>query len=427
MKRRTLRALAAGSLCALALAAPSSAQQGIPEHPSELVFPELDFQPPDPAGLRHVLANGVVAYVVEDHQLPLVSVSLLIRTGEYAGAARDWPGLAMLTGSQMRNGGTASMTPEQFDEELDFLAAQMGSGIGDTSGNADMNCLTKDLDRCLELFFEMVREPRYDAERLELANEILAKLEAQMADWPVGEPAGEIPPPTHVPEPGLYLVDKPDVNQGRVSIGHLGTTQDNPDRYAIMVMNHILGGGAFTSRVTSRVRSDEGLAYTAACLYSFGTWWDGAFRCFFQSRSEAVARATSIVLEEIERIRSDKVSEEEIATAKPAFIETFSRNFASAAQTARLFANLELQGRDPEFLEHYRDDIAAVTADDVLRVAREYLHPDQLVILAVGNLEAILAGDPDHPDYSLEALAPGGHVERIPLPDPMTMEYPGGS
>ena len=213
-------------------------------------------------------------------------------------------------------------------------------------------------------------------------------------------------------------------NQGRISIGRLSTTRDNPDRYALMIMNHILGGGAFTSRVTSRVRSDEGLAYSAGCQYSFGTYYDGTFRCFFQSRSEAVARAGAIVIEEIERMRTEQVSEEEIVTAKASFIETFSRNFASARQVAGLFANLELTDRDPDYIKSYRDNVAAVTAEDVLRVARQYLHPDKLVILAIGNVDDMLAGDSEHPDFSLTALAPGGNVTRIPLPDPMTMEYP---
>ncbi len=88
-----------------------------------------------------------------------------------------------------------------------------------------------------------------------------------------------------------------------------------------------------------------------------------------------------------------------------------------------MFANDEYTGRDPVYLAAYRDNIASVTAEDVLDVAKRYLDPDKLVIFAVGNLEAILAGDPERPEFSLEALSPGG-VSRIPLPDPFTMEYP---
>ncbi len=485
-------------IAAAIIGGPALAQQQIPAHPNDLVFGSIDFDPPDPEPLRHELAGGIPAYVVEDHELPLVNVSVLMRTGAYTGMAQVTPGLAGLTGSQMRNGGTGSLPPGELDETLDFLAAQMGGGIGATSGNFNMNCLTKDLDRCLELFFEMLRHPGFDEERLALAKSqlvqgmqrrndsttsierrewgrllrgtehystapsteeginaitsddlqafhqysvhpgnfifaisgdveteaILGKIGDYLADWPAGEVSGDVPAPDHEPQPGLYLVNKEDVNQARVVLGHLGTTRDNPDRYAIMVMNHVLGGGGFTSRVMSRVRSDEGLAYSAGCSYAFGTYYEGSFRCSFQSRSEAVARATAIVLEEIERIRNEPVTEEEIATAKASYIDTFTRNFASARQVAGMFANLELTGRDPDYLKTYRDNVAAVTTDDVMRVAREYMHPDRLVLLAVGNVGDILAGDPDNPDSTLEGLAPGGNVVRIPLPDPMTMLYP---
>ena len=129
------------------------------------------------------------------------------------------------------------------------------------------------------------------------------------------------------------------------------------------------------------------------------------------------------MLEEIDRIRSAPVTEAELRTSKASFVETFSRSFSSAASTARLFANDEYTGRDPSYLVAYRDRIRSVTGDDVLRVAREYLDPDRLVMLVVGDRATIEAGDPDNPEVSLAGLA-GGEITAIPLPDPFTMEYP---
>ena len=471
--------------------------QSIPRHPTDLTYDPLDFTPPEAADHRHELSNGVVVFVVEDHELPLVSVSVSVRTGTYLDPA-DKVGLASLTGSQMRAGGTTTISAADFDEEADFLAAQIGSNIGSTSGGASMNCLTKDLDVCLGLFFDMLRNPGFDDERLALAKSrsiqqmerrndstpgiegrefarlmrgdghfttkprtrasveaitrddlvafhrryfhpgnfffavsgdvdasaMLAELERRMDDWAVGtEPVPPVPAPDHTPQPGLYLVDKPDVNQGRVAIGHLGIARDDPDRYKVLVMNDILGGGGFSARLLTRIRSDEGLAYSVSSNYQPGTYYKGVFQAGFQSRSETVARATAIVLEEIERIRTEPVDEEELRNSIAYFVETFSRNFSSAASTAGLFASDEYTGRDPAYLKSYRDNIAAVTTEDVLDVAQRYLDPDALAILVVGNLEAMLAGDPERPEYSLEALSPG-EVVRIPLPDPFTMEYP---
>ena len=361
-----------------------------------------------------------------------------------------------------------------------------------------MNSLTKDLDASLDLLFDMLRRPRFDQGRLDLArsqalqqmerrndstqtiemrewgrllrgvdhfstvpstrasieaitrddlvafhreyyhpgnfifavsgdvepSDILSRLEARMADWPAREPvAASVPPPDHAIRPGLYVVDKDDVNQGRVVMGHLGTMRDNPDRYALMVMNDILGGGGFSARLLTRIRSDEGLAYSAYSSFGFGTYYPGAFRVSFQSRSETVARAAAIVLEEIERIRSEPVTEAELRTSKASFVDTFSRNFSSAASTARLFANDEYTGRDPSYLVAYRQRIQGVSGDDVLRVAREYLDPDRLVMLVVGDRSTIAAGDPDNPEVTLEGLA-DSEITAILLPDPFTMEYP---
>jgi zinc protease len=479
--------------------APAPARpEAIPAHPRELVFPPLHYTPPEAGAFRHTLANGVVAYMVEDHDLPLVTLTVYIRGGSYLDP-KGKEGLAAMTGSQMRAGGTASMTADAFDEEVDFLAANVSSSFGPTSGSATVNFLAKDTDRALALFIEMLRSPRFQPDRLDLlrtqqlqamerrndstddiearewarllrgpdhfstamptkasveaitredlvafhrqvvqpanfvvavsgdfrAADMKARLERAMAGWAAGPPAPPVPKPAHTPVPGVYLVDKPDVNQGRVTIGHLGIERGNPDEIAVQVMNEILGGGAFTSRITARVRSDEGLAYSAGSRFVPGVHYPGVFAASFQSRSATCARAAAIVVEEIARIREVPVSPAELETAKSYLIEVFPRTFASAAAIANTFANDELTGRDPAYWTTYRDRVRAVTVEDVQRVARQYLDPAKLVILGVGNVAEMLRGDPDHPAFSFEKLAGGAPITRIPLPDPLTMVYPG--
>jgi predicted Zn-dependent peptidase len=149
------------------------------------------------------------------------------------------------------------------------------------------------------------------------------------------------------------MVDKPDVNQGRVSIGHLGIMRGNPDEYAIDMMNEILGGSGFTSRITTRVRTDEGLAYDAGSSFSAGVYYEGQFRAEFQSKSATAAQATQIVLEEIRKMRDEKVSPEELEIVKNQAIEVFPRIFATASAIAGTFASDEFTGRDPKYWETY--------------------------------------------------------------------------
>jgi len=483
---------------ALLALASSLGAADIPAHPRLLKFEPLVYHPPKAAPHRYALANGAIVYLVEDHVFPLVNISLTIRTGQYL-EPLEKIGLAAMTGDQMRAGGTGSLSARDFDEEADFLAASISSSIADTQGNAGLNCLTANLDASLKLFFEMLRNPQFDQQRIDLyksrrlqalarrndrtaeiegrewerllrgdrhfstaqetkasiesitrddliafhrkyyqpaslifavsgdfpPKQMLAKLEQAMSGWETARPAvPKIPRPDHTPAPAVYMIHKPDVNQGRLSIGHLGVQRDNPDHYALQVMNSILGGGAFTSRITSRVRSDEGLAYSASSAMALGTYYEGTFRASFQSKSATCAQAAAIVLEEIARIRKEKVSAEDLATNVNYAIEVFPRFFSTPAQVAGAFAGDEYTGRPPNYWETYRDRLRAVTADDVLRVAQKYLDPDKLVILAVGNVDDILKGDPTKPEYSFQKLAGRQPIRRLPLPDPVTMVYP---
>ena len=441
-----------------------------------------------------VLKNGMVVYIAEDRALPLVNISLSLRVGSWLDpAGKD--GLAGFTGAQMRRGGTKRLTAEELDERLEFLAAQASTGIGPTAGSASLNCLSDNLDEALSLFVEMLREPRFQEDRLALAREqalqemkrrnddsadiearewgillygegfftnrftteasvkgltrddllafhrryvhpstmiaavsgsfsrtdMIRKLEAAFAGWPSPKVAVPPIPATISPAaPGVYRVEK-DVNQGRVSIGLPTVKRDHPDVYALEVMNEILGGSGFTSRITKTVRSDEGLAYSAGSGLSPGAFYPGRFRAGFQSKSRSVPYATSLVMEEIRKIREGTVTAEELDTIKNSLVQTFPSSFASKAQSMAIFASDDYTRRDPSYWATYRDRIQAVTAADVQRVAREHLVPEKMVVLVVGKQAEIDLGDEKH-EATLAQLAPGGKVAALPLRDPMTMK-----
>ncbi|HXY41883.1 MAG TPA: insulinase family protein, partial [Vicinamibacteria bacterium] len=251
--------------------------------------------------------------------------------------------------------------------------------------------------------------------------DMLRRLEAAFANWP--SPKASIPaiPSAITPAaPGLYRMEK-EVNQGRVSIGLPSVRREDPDVYALEVMNEILGGSGFTSRITRTVRSNEGLAYSAGSVFAPGIWFPGRFRAGFQSKSRTVPWATELVMQEIRKIREQPVSAEELQTIKNSLVQTFPSEFATRAQSMAIFASDEYTHRDPAYWQTYRERIQAVSASDVQRVAQKHLPPEGMVVLVVGDLKEIDKGDPKHP-VTLASLAPSGRVTLLPPRDPMTME-----
>ncbi len=324
-----------------------------------------------------------------------------------------------LSNMKQRNDATADLE----EREWGFLMRGEGHWSNRYSTEASLKSITRDDLAALRNRYvgpkNFVLAVSGDFDRAAMVK----KLDKAFAGWPVpGENPGPPKPPATAPAPGWYVVDK-NVNQTRVSLGLPALDRYDKDFYAAQVMNFVLGGGGFTSRLVNRIRSDEGLAYSVRSTFEGGWYYPDPWRAYFQTKARSTAWAVSIALTEIGRIRDSLVTPEEIQTAKSSFIEGFPARFPTAQAIAGALAAEEVTGRyqkDPAYFTDYAARIGAVTAQDVQRVARRLLDPSKMAFLMVGNAQEMALPDGKH-DVTLAKLA-GGEPRRIPLRDPMTMK-----
>ena len=452
---RVLLIRAVAILVALGLTQPTLAQQ----HYEDLEFPKLNkLKSPKPK--RVELDNGMLLFLVEDHELPLVNLSARIGVGSIDDPAEKI-GLASLTGEVMRSGGTKSMTGDEMDEVLESIAAHVETHIGETSGSASMSVLKEHVDTGLSILADVLMNPAFDPEKLDLAQvqqrgmiarrnddaggiagrefdkliygaaspyarqteyatidaitrddlisfhrqnyhpdnimiavwgdfetaHMVADIADAFAAWKSTDFArAEIPAISYEFNSSVNLVVKEDINQAHIFMGHIGGLRNNPDYFALTVMNDILGG-SFTSRLFVNVRSRLGLAYSVFGRYSANYDYPGTFYVGCQTKAETMGQALKAMRAEVQKMTEELVTVEELDQAKASFLNSFVFNFDTRSEVVNRIMTYEYYGYPKDFLQKTKENIEKVTREDVLRVAKKYLRTDALRILVVGNAE----------------------------------------
>ncbi|HEX9663964.1 MAG TPA: pitrilysin family protein [Candidatus Binatia bacterium] len=215
------------------------------------------------------------------------------------------------------------------------------------------------------------------------AEEIDEALNQAFSSWKKGEPGGKPLVPSATGAPTSIRVDK-ELTQANIIMGHEGVTRGNPDYYAIQVMNNILGGGGFSSRVVDSIRNERGLAYSVYTYFNADKS-HGTFQFVMQTKNDSAREAMRIAREEIERIRREPVSEQELNDAKDYLTGSFPLRLDTNRKVANFLAQVEFFQLGLDYPDRYGDFIRKVTRQDVLRVAKRYLQPEKLITVVVGN------------------------------------------
>jgi zinc protease len=214
------------------------------------------------------------------------------------------------------------------------------------------------------------------------ASEIEATLNQTFRPWKQGEPSSKPAVPASG-APGVIRINR-NLTQAHIIMGHEGVTRGNPDYYAIQVMNNILGGGGFSSRVMESIRNQRGLAYSVYTHFNADKS-HGSFAFVMQTQNESARESLRIAREEIERIRRELVSEQELSDAKDYLTGSFPLRLDTNRKVASFLAQVEFFELGLNYPDRYPDYIRAVKREDVLRVAERYLRPERLITVVVGN------------------------------------------
>jgi zinc protease len=440
---------------------PAPKPRPLPSHKTVPIPPLKAVSVPNPE--RFTLPNGMKVFLLEHHELPVVSGFALVRTGNLFDPPEK-RGLAEITGSVLRSGGTRARSGDEIDEILENMAASVESNIGESRGSVSFSCLKENAPEVMGIFRDLITTAEFRQEKVDLAKTQLRSAIARRNDDPGGivgrefssvvygrenpygwniehehvnritrddllgfykryyfpanitlavygdfdsaamraqieklfgtweyqqPPVPAFPEWKNQPAPGIYVADRNDVPQTFLKIGHAGGLLKDKDYPALQVAASILGGG-FTSRLVNRVRTQLGYAYSIGAGWGAGYLTPGLFEISGGTKSQSTVETIEAIREELNKLRTGEVTNAELKTAKDAVLNSFVFFFDSPSKTLNRMVSYDYYGYPPDFIFQYQKAVETVTRADVMRVAREHLNPDNLTIVAVGDVKQMV-------------------------------------
>jgi zinc protease len=217
------------------------------------------------------------------------------------------------------------------------------------------------------------------------AEQVKQVLLPRLEKWAVGESPVESFRVRFEKEPRTVKINRP-LTQANILLGQAGVSRENPDYYALTVMNYILGGGGLDSRLAEEIRHRRGLAYVVASFFDPGKY-PGSFQLLLQTKNSSAREAIDVAKQQVERIRKERVSEAELERAKKYLVGSFPMRFDTQSKLVNFLSQIEYYGLGIDYPQRYPSLIRSVTAEDVLRVAKKYLDPGVFIFVIVANLK----------------------------------------
>ncbi|MEW6109638.1 MAG: pitrilysin family protein [Nitrospirota bacterium] len=218
------------------------------------------------------------------------------------------------------------------------------------------------------------------------SNELKSLIDTYMRGWKKAEIKDPALPDLNFSDKTRVIKIDKKITQSNIIIGHLGIKRDNPDYYAVSVMNYILGGGGSASRLMDNIRENRGLSYDVYSFFSAGKY-AGNFQAGLQTKNQTANEAITEILKEMERMRTQPVTDKELEDAKAYLTGSFPLRIDTNSKIAGFLIGVEFFDLGLDYVNGYKKFINSVTKDDILRVSRKYLDPDHYILIVVGDLE----------------------------------------
>jgi zinc protease len=215
--------------------------------------------------------------------------------------------------------------------------------------------------------------------------EIKKKIISHLIQWPMAEILKVPFTVAFAKERKMIKIDR-GITQANIVLGQAGISRDNPNFYPFTVMNYILGSGGFSSRLVEEIRIKRGLAYSVTSYFDAAKY-PGSFQIVLQTKNSSAREAISIALQQMERIRKESVSEKELEGAKKYLIGSFPMRLDTQGKLAGFLTQVEYYDLGLDYAKKYPVLIRSVTREDVLRVAKKYLHTKNTILVVVANLK----------------------------------------
>ncbi|WP_306151317.1 pitrilysin family protein [Roseovarius sp. MMSF_3281] len=403
--------------------------------------------------------NGINAWLVEDHNIPFVSLELRFRGGASLDAPEKRGAVNLMVG--LLEEGAGEMDARAFAKATESIAASFNYSVDDDTVSISARFLTENRDQAVDLLRKSLVDPRFDDQAIQrvraqvqsnirsalkdprdlagmafdkivygdhpyasslmgtldsvanltrddlvaahdatlaldrlhvsavgdiTAGELKTVLDTLLAGLP--EHGAPLPGPAKPNLPGGVKIVDFETPQSVAMFAQPGIDRDDPDFFAAYILNHILGGGSFESRLMNEVREKRGLTYG---VYSYLADKDGAqlWMGSVSSANDRIAEAVSVIRDEWSRIRENGVTDEELQDAKTYLTGAYPLRFDGNGPIAKITVAMQMEDLPTDYILNRNDMVEAVTLEDVNRVAKELLDPERLTFVIAGQPEGL--------------------------------------